>query len=185
MRTRIVLSSLFLIVASLSQAQVSPVSVASGLAQGKLTPFHFELGIFRSQSIQASGGGTTHFSGLEFGVSQSFLSLPVVGELRVGASVALGRTFGGGSNGQLYRLRGLYKTPGAGPNGAYGLVGVNFQAAQSNNFSNASGVGLEFGVGIPLSIPVPKIPSPAIEIGYRLGPNAALRGFSAGLSVRF
>lgn len=185
MRTRIVLGSLFLVAAGMSHAQISPVGAATSLASGKLTPFTFELGFFRSQSIPAHAGGDTHLSGLEFGVSQSFLSLPVVGELRVGGSVVLGRTFGGGANGQLYRLRGLYKTPSVGPNGAYGLVGLNFQSVQSSAFSNESGVGMEFGVGIPLPLGIPKLPSPALEIGYRLGPSNALRGFSAGVSVKF
>lgn len=175
MKARIALVAIACVGAGVAQAQISPIPT-------QLSPFTFELGYYHSNSFSG-----THLSGVELGVSQSILNLPVVGELRVGASLVFSKFLGSGADGNLYRLRALYKTPGAGPQGAYGLAGINFQSAQANggSFQSQSGFGVEFGVGIPLTHGLPGMPTPAIEVGYRLGPKDVLRGFSAGVTVKF
>ena len=159
------------------------VAGACGVAQAQVTPLRVEAAYYRSNNFNGS-----YLSGIELGISQSLLSLPIVGEVRLGASAMFGRALGmGGLDGNLYRLHGTYKTPSAGPNGLYGLAGLNWQTAQARNssFGNESGFGVQFGVGLPLSTGLPGIPSASIEAMYRIGPKAPLRGFSVGVGVRF
>lgn len=155
-------------------------------AQAQLTPFTLEAGYFHSSSFASKSGGSTHLSGLELGASQTVFQVPMAGEIRVGGSILFGGTLGGGARGTLWRARALYKTPSAGPEGLYGFGGFNFMSAQGDNsFSSQSGFGVEAGIGLPLKNPVPGVPSPSIELSYRLGPKNQMRGLSAGVSVRF
>jgi len=162
---------------------------SAALSQAQVTPITLHAGYHRTNTFTATNGNRTSLEGIELGVSQSYVKLPFLGEIRLGASVVLGGVLrkGGDADGNIFAIQASYRTPMAGPNGLYGLGGVGFYSAQSrgNSFSNVSGVGVHFGVGLPLSSPVPGVPAPAIELQYRLGPKEQLRGLSVGLALRF
>ena len=155
----------------------------------------FEVSYYQSDSITLNGGGSGRLQGLNLGVSQSLVNLPLFGEARVGFTYLLQGGIGGNSSaeGNLWRLYAAYTTPSAGPSGFYGLGGIFYAnaTARNNSFDSVSGLGFHVGVGIPLSpggggggmgVPVPKA---AIEFKYFYGSKAALRGFSIGAIVRF
>jgi hypothetical protein len=155
----------------------------------QVTPLTIHAGYHRTNTFTAANGNRTHLEGIELGVSQSYVRLPFLGEIRLGASVVFGGALrrGGDADGNIFAVQASYRTPSAGPNGLYGLTGFGYYSAQARgrSFDNVSGLGVHFGVGLPLSSPVPGVPAPAIELQYRLGPKEQLRGLSLGLALRF
>lgn len=156
-------------------------------AHASVTPFTIDVNYGRTNSFTDSSGNSTFLAGPQIGLSQSLVNLPLLGQVRFGASVLFGGGFGGGTKGNVYGLHALYKSPTAGPSGPYILGGFNYSIANGNNgsFDNVSGFGLEFGVGIPFKTGVPGAPTPAIEAKFQQGPHPQLRMFSVGVSIQF
>ncbi len=151
-----------------------------------------EVSYYQSNSINLNGGGTGTLKGLMLGVSQSLVSLPFVGEARVGFNYLVKGGIGGnsGADGNLWRVYAAYNTPAAGPNGIYGLTGFFYgnATARNNSFGSVAGFGFMVGVGLPLgggTSKLPGVPKMALEAKYNYGSQAALRGFQVGLLVRF
>ncbi len=152
-----------------------------------------EVSYYQSNSIDLNGGGSGTLKGLMFGISQSLVSLPFVGDARVGVNFLVKGGIGGSSSadGNLWRIYAVYNTPAAGPNGIYGLTGFFYgnATARNNSFDSVSGLGFMIGVGLPLGnvggVGVPGIPKIALEAKYSYGSKAALRGFQVGVLVRF
>lgn len=154
----------------------------------------FEVSYYQSDSITLNGGGSGRLQGINLGVSQSVVSLPLFGDARVGFTYLMNGGIGGGgsADGNIWRLYAAYTTPNAGPKGIYGLGGIFYANATSrnNSFNSVSGFGFHVGLGIPIStsggnMNVPGIPKIALEFKYFYGSKAALRGFSVGAIVRF
>jgi hypothetical protein len=154
----------------------------------------FEVSYFQSDSINLNGGGSGRLQGINLGVSQSLISLPLFGDARVGFTYMLNGGIGGGgsADGNIWRLYAAYTSPMAGPNGIYGLGGIFYANATSrnNSFQSESGFGFHVGLGVPISTPgsgmgVPGVPKAALEFKYFYGSKSALRGFSIGAIVRF
>lgn len=167
---------------------VGAMTAAFGTASAGITPFSLYAGYFRSNSFDTSSG-RKYLDGPELGISQSLVKLPLLGQVDLGASVLFGGGFGHGSSakGNLYRIHADYKSPSAGPNGFYFIGGLGAYWAQSSSgsFSNKSGIGTEFGIGLPFKTPIPGAPGFGIEARYRMGPSAVLRGFSIGATLSF
>lgn len=157
---------------------------AASIAQ--VTPFNINVGYGWSNTFDLKTGGSGRLQGIELGASQSIVKLPVLGEARVGGSLLLAGTMGGGGvKGTGYRVYAWYKTPYAGPKGVYGLGGLSYSGANGSDFDSVSGIGFDFGLGIPLSSSLPGVPSPSLELMYHQGSHAQTRGFSVSVSVKF
>ena len=159
-------------------------------AQADVTPFTINVNYAVSNSFTKLNGTSGRLAGIEVAVSQSVVKLPFLGEARLGVSALLGGVLqkGGDADGTIYRLFAWYKTPYAGPSGAYGLGGFHYASAQSRGgaFDNVSGFGMDLGIGIPLkSAPVPGGPGIALEVMYHQGAHAQTRGYSIGLNFKF
>jgi hypothetical protein len=155
-------------------------------AAAQLTPFEIQVGYGMSDSFRMNSGDRGRIEGLEVGVSQAFLKLPFVGELRIGISALLGGQLGGDDDGNVYRLFARYKTPSAGPNGMYGVVGVNFSRAEARRdaFDDFDRAGVDLGVGLPLGSPLPLLPNAALELIHHQSSKAQLRGWTLSVVVR-
>jgi hypothetical protein len=164
-------------------------SLVGAASAAPITPFSVYAGYYGGSSFHDKNGNSIHLSGGELGIQQSLVSLPLFGQVDLGASAVFGGTFHGSSsaNGNLYRIYAQYKTPsGPGPGSPYGIAAFSFYSANGSNFSGQSGLGTEFGVGIPLKAPIPGSPGFAIEARYRgFGAKAADKGFSIGVSASF
>lgn len=163
---------------------------AAGASAAPITPFSFYGGYFRGNSFSNHAGNSVHFSGFELGAQQSLVSLPLIGQVDLGASVVFGGSLkdSGSVNGNIYRIYANYKTPSAGPSSIYGIGGFGYYWASGSSFDTQNGFGTELGVGIPIKGPLPKfpgVPGAAIEARYRFGSKAATRGFAVGLTVSF
>ncbi len=165
------------------------LTVAAVSAHAQVTPFTINVSYGRTNTFDLNGGGSGYIAGAELSVAQSILKLPFIGEARVGASALFGNSIMKGPvDGTVYRLFAWYKTPMAGPNGMYGLGGFSYATAQSRGgaFDNASGIGFDFGIGIPLSMGgVGKISRSALEFVYHQGSKAQTRGIMVGMSFQF
>jgi len=168
---------------------LATLAVAAASAHAQITPFTINVSYGRTNSFDLKGGGSGFISGAELSVAQSILKLPFIGEARVGASALFGSSiFKGPVDGTVYRLFAWYKTPMAGPNGAYGLGGFSWATAQSKGgaFDSVSGFGMDFGIGVPLSMGgVGKVSKTALEFVYHNGSRAQTRGFMIGMSLQF
>lgn len=153
-------------------------------ATAQITPFEFGAAYSQSASIDLTAGGTGKLEGVEFSISQAILKLPFLGEARYGVSALFSN---GEADGSLYRLFARYKSPSAGPNGLYGIVGVNWSHAdpRSSSFSSKNGIGADVGGGLPMGSLFPGLPSASLEFLYHQSSEDALRGWSLGVTVRF
>jgi hypothetical protein len=153
----------------------------AGAALCQLTPFELGAGYGQTNSYTRSTGGQAKIAGMEFSVSQAILRLPFVGEARIGLSGLFDN-----DEGNVFRLFGHYRSPSAGPNGLYGVIGVFYARAESkgNSFNDFNGSGLEYGAGLPLGSFFPGLPSVAIEWVNHQSSRAQLRGWSLELKIR-
>jgi hypothetical protein len=167
---------------------LSTLLLCGAAAIGQLTPFEFGAGYGRSASFAKNSGGSGALVGPEFSVSQALLALPLSGEVRIGASALFGGSLSSGSDadGSVYRLFARWKSPSAGPESLYGVVGVYWGTAQSkgNSFDNVHGTGLDLGVGMPAGQILPGLPKTSFELIFHQGSEPQLRGWSVGVVVR-
>lgn len=165
---------------------LSLVTVSAGAFGAPITPFAFYGGYFRGNSFSDNSGNRIHISGLEAGVQQSLISLPLIGSANIGASVVFGGSLkeSGSASGNLYRVYANYKSPTEGPMSIYGIAGFGVYVASGNGFRTQTSLGPEIGIGIPLKAPIPGAPGIAIEARYRFGSRAA-QGFGIGASISF
>lgn len=174
---------------------VLALAVGSTYAAAQKSLPQFEVSYFQSDSIQLNGGGSGRLQGLNLGVSQSIVSLPLFGDARVGFTYLVDGILGGGrAEGNIWRLYAAYTSPMAGPSGLYGLGGIFYAnaTARNNSFDSQSGLGFHVGIGIPLMKgaaggigSLPGVPKMALEFKYFYGSKSALRGFSIGGILRF
>ncbi|MEQ1822416.1 MAG: hypothetical protein ABL949_07895 [Fimbriimonadaceae bacterium] len=150
-----------------------------------------EVGYTRSNTFDLRGGGRGSLEGLEVGLSQPVIKLPLIGEARLGVSMLFGGTMAKSSEkGNVFRFSAMYMTPNAGPSGFYGVGGFFYGSATGSSFDSVTGFGLVAGIGFPItkgvdSLGVPGVPKLALELKMFQGARAHLRGFSLGLSGRF
>jgi len=162
------------------------VVLAAAASAAPITPFTIYGGYFRGNTFTNRAGAGVHLAGPELGIQQSLLSLPLVGQVDVGASALFsGSGFGGGDSGNLYRLYAQYKSPTAGPNSIYGIAGLSFNWAQGSSFDSQHGIATEFGIGFPIKAPLPGAPGIGLEARYRSGSKSAFRGIGLGVTVSF
>jgi hypothetical protein len=157
--------------------------VAPSLVFGQLTPFEVGVGYGQSGTFTKDSGGRGKLEGPVISISQSLLSLPAAGEVRVGASALLGTS--GGADGNVYRVFARYRTPSLGM-GLYGTAGVHWAYAdgRSGSFDKVSRIGGDIGVGIPLGPTVPVLPKATLEVLSHQSARSQLRGWSATLTIR-
>jgi hypothetical protein len=166
----------------LALSAMSGILVAAASA-APATPFSFYGGYFFGRSFHDNFGNSIRFSGLELGVQDSLVSLPIFGTVMVGATAVLGG-IGSGVNGTLYRGYVNYKSPVVPGSSFYAIGGFNYNYATGSNFNKQSGFGTEIGIGFPIKIGLPLGPGLAIEARYRFA-QAATSGLSVGLNLSF
>lgn len=156
-------------------------------ASAQLTPFEVGIGYGQSGSFTRDSGGRGKLEGPVISISQSFLSLPMAGEARVGISALLGGQLGSGNDtdGNVYRVFGRYRTPSMGK-GVYGIVGAHYAFAKGRggSFDEVSRIGGDIGLGMPLGPSTPVLPRASIEVLSHQSARSQLRGWSVNLALR-
>jgi len=158
------------------------------VSSAQITPFEIGVGYGQSGRFTRDSGGRGRMVGPEVSVSQNVVSLPVAGNIRIGASAFFGGGLEHGSDtdGTVYRVFAHYKSPNLGPSGIYILVGGHYAIGKGRggSFDEEKRAGADFGVGMglgPGGLPLPKT---SIELIAHQNTKAQLEGWSLMLKLR-